>query len=160
MLTLLLVVSHILITLFCLRKYYHLYTIFRKDRTLGGGYLLISKITLPPYHIILQVAMLKFFGLLLKTTQCTYALIIDSTAEIQQFIDGLNALDIERLIKFHPTVFKNCLYTVKICLQSFLTVIRNACNRRYHDWSYRKTGYFHWCKLLQNIVLYFRRKFC
>ena len=39
-------------------------------------------------------------------TVCTEFLLKRSAAEIQQFIDGLNALDIGRLIKSHPTQFK------------------------------------------------------
>ena len=39
-------------------------------------------------------------------TVCTEFLLVRSAAEIQQFIDGLNALDIGRLIKSHPTEFK------------------------------------------------------
>ena len=46
-------------------------------------------------------------------TVCTEFLLKRSAAEIQQFIDGLNALDIGRLIKSHPHNSKNYLFTIQ-----------------------------------------------
>ena len=48
-------------------------------------------------------------------TVCTELLLVRSAAEIQQFIDGLNVLDIGRLIKSHPTQFKKLfVYSSKV----------------------------------------------
>lgn len=48
-------------------------------------------------------------------TVCVEYFIVRSTAEIHQFVDGLNALDIGTLVKSHPTQFKEMfVYSSKV----------------------------------------------
>lgn len=57
-------------------------------------------------------------------TVCTEFLLKRSAAEIQQFIDGLNALDIGRLIKSHPTQFKELfVYNSKVVTPHDLDIL-------------------------------------